>query len=172
MSTATAPPAILQRPEGSLTFQVTPDGVRSFARLNKWNAGDLPGRCPLEARPTAWAIGDVIGVSYSVRIARQPKFTFTNWINPGNAAGIRLLTNLARQDHVDLFVVSDEIERQLRFEHVAKRFMVELVQLLKSRPHAWSEDAYAQVQHDVERLYPTSRDLWRASEDARIMELR
>jgi hypothetical protein len=159
------PRSILEKPAGCMAIEPTASDVSALVRMTKWGAAHLARFCDVDMQLPWWDSPPVLAVALLLRLARDELLTYQTWIDAGNPHGVRVLQNLANRDHIQVHIVTDQIERTLRAHNTVRRAALNLVRLIGPRRHAWGKDLFEQARQRIDTLYPTADRLWRAGRE-------
>ncbi len=159
----TAPPAVLNKPVGTITFGVTPDGPALFLRTSAWAASAIARVCRVDLALSSWSTGKVTAVLLMVRLMRSPEHTYCGWIDCGNERGLQALRSLGRKCEFPLLVVSDEgITRRILTHNMVHRFALTAFQQFSRNGASWSTEDFDEARKLVDQKHPTVEGLWNA----------
>jgi len=162
MKMASAPAAIRQKRVGGMLLAYTPDGVAFFVREDPRHLGDYPRVCSVEVSLRSWDFPPITLVAGLVRFARRDLMTFQTWIDAGHAQGVRVLKNLSTQDTIFAHLVTDDVARSFRVANTMMRNARSVLQRLERQKQAWDDAVFERSREQLDRLYPTAADMWRA----------
>lgn len=158
------PPAVLARSPGSFLVHAGATAVALYLRELRYGETKYPRHCPLEVRLCRWDHGGVLLVAVLARLNRSDLTTFDDWINPGLPEGVRCLKLLAVQKHIDVHIVTDQVDRSLRTANTLAAPVAGLLHELRDR-QSWTPQQFADEKAKIERLYPTSKAMWWADRE-------
>ena len=152
------PPAVLQRPAGTLNAVVVPPDVVLFLREDSWALKKYGSDTKAELQLGVWEMEQVLLAMLIVRMARSDATTFDYHIDLGSAPGVRLMQCLAYQHQVDLHLVTNQVVRSWRIPNQSRAQAASLVDAVRNR--AWDSSQYHAALARLNQLYPTAHSLW------------
>ncbi|MBU0639884.1 MAG: hypothetical protein KKB50_13530 [Planctomycetes bacterium] len=158
------PKSVLDKRPGSLIVVPNECTVSLYIRESDWGLRNYPRQCPVDLRLPVWDYEGVLLVVLIVRLARQDISTFEWWINAAEPNELRLLQTLSTQERMDVFVVTNQVERSLRTVNSLCEQTAHVVRVVRTRK-AWTRREFAHARERIDRLYPTSHALWWGSRD-------
>ncbi len=136
--------------------------LQFYVREDEFTFATYPQHCPVEFSLPVWDEGGVVVVSLLIRLAGRHAASFDRWLNPGDPPGLRLLQLLSTQRWLDLWLVSDRVQRSFRRPNRLAGKAAGLVAMLRTR-RSWTTEEFEVRRKRLDTLYPTAPDLWRAA---------
>lgn len=162
--TTQVPPSVFEQRPGTMLAFADPN-VRLFVIEEEWNIRRYPRSANVELRLGRWKVNSVQLAMIMLRVEGDPTMAFEVWIDACSQQGAQTLQALVPQEHIDIFVTTNTIERSYRVRNPWRVIAADL--LREIRGHAlWSPADFASAQRRFNTLYPTPGVVWNAAGSA------
>lgn len=136
-------------------------GMMFWIRWSPEALFDLPRLVLVDLRLGVWDFSGVLATVLLVRIEKEPRFTYSLWLDCSSPAGVRVVQNMARQQHAFVTLFSENQHRCLRTRNSIALRCHRVVTALQRRP-AWTGEEYQAAVQRVRKRHRSSVDLWLA----------
>lgn len=149
-------------PVGSMLVAPSAQELSLCIREDKVHLGDYPTPCSIELHLPTWDEPPVIAAALLVRLAGRERSTYQHWVNVQSMTGLNVAKCLSEAGRIQVHLVTDRIERSIRTPNVVKRHAAQILKRIAESNESWSEEQFEQIRRQIESLYPTTAQLWRA----------
>ena len=160
--THSVPKSVLDAPPHSLVLVPGDSAVEFYVREDEFVQASYPRHCGMEFALGSWDEGKVLGISLLVQLGGRNASTFDHWINAAERSNLRALQLLSTQGTLDLYLVSDRVQRSFRGRNTIAGQAAGLIATLRLRP-AWTNEEFDEWRSRLDTLYPTPDALWRGA---------
>ena len=137
--------------------------VEFYVREDEFVQASYPRHCALEFAMGSWDEGKVLGISLLVAIwvgATPARLTVGS--TPPTAVVCAPCSCFQHQKMLDLYLVSDRVQRSFRCRNAIAGTAAGLIATLRVRP-SWTAEEFDEWRARLDTLYPTPDALWRGA---------